>query len=82
MKKLIAALVAGAFALGSVSTMAADSMDSPKETKTQKTKKYVKKKARAVKAKAKRGAQKVKAAVANRTTTDPASPSETGAPKK
>jgi hypothetical protein len=75
-KQLIIALFAGTLALSSMSVLAADPAqaemktdESKAETKTGKAKKAVKRKAHNTKVKAKK-------AVANRTTTDPASPNE------
>lgn len=79
-KHVIAALFAGSLALSSMSVLAADAATDttqPKaETKTEKTKEYVKQKAHNTKVKTKKAAKKAKDTVANRKTTDPASPSE------
>jgi hypothetical protein len=85
MKHLVIAMFAGSLALSSLPVLAADAatapMDPPKaETKTEKTKEYVKEKAHNAKEKTKRAAKKTKKktkeVVANRKTTDPAAPNE------
>ena len=87
MKHLIVAFFAGSLALSSLSVLAADAatapapMDPPKaETKTEKSKAYVKEKAHnaseATKRTAKKAKKKTKDAVKNRKTTEPATVSE------
>ena len=91
MKQLIAAIFAGALALGSVSAFSADSgttdqmkkdeTTAPKaasktKRKASETKEYAGEKTDSVKAKTKRVAKKAKAKLATGKTTDPASPSE------
>jgi hypothetical protein len=85
MKSIVIAIFAGSLALSSLPVLAADTttapVDQPKaETKTEKAKEYVKDKAHNAKQKTKRAAkktkQKTKEVVANRKTTEPASPSE------
>ena len=87
MKYVIAAFCAGTLALSSMSGLAADAAqdtlktDPPAgETRTEKAKDYVKKKAHNAKVKTKRAAKKtsskVRETVANRKTTDPASVNE------
>lgn len=83
MKHVIVAVFAGTLALSSLSALAADySKDELKtgpaqgQTKTEKTKDYVSKKAHNTKVRSKRAGKKVKDTVANRKTMDPASPSE------
>ena len=83
MKRLIVGLFAGTLALASTFALAAEEMksDAPKaETKTEKTKEYVKDKTQKATAATKRAAKKTKKktkeVVDNRTTTDPASVSE------
>lgn len=90
MKRLIVALIAGTFALTSTYGLAAEPMDTPQgQTRTENAKDYVKDKTRKAKNKTKRAAKKARAktraAIDNRTTTDPASPSESrpaDAPRK
>jgi hypothetical protein len=92
MKQLIATIFAGALAFGSVSAFSADSTTTdqmkkdettaPKaaaktKRKASETKEYAGEKTDSVKAKTKRVAKKAKAKIAQRKTTDPASPSET-----
>ena len=80
MKQMIVALFAGSLALASLSGLAADAAGDTTqpqaETRTEKAKSYVKKKAHNAKAKTKRAGKKVKDTVANRKTTDPAQPNE------
>ena len=83
MKSLVIAMFTGSLALSSLSVLAADTMstDQPKaETKTEKAENYVKDKAHKAKEGTKRAAKKTKKktkeVVANRKTTDPASPNE------
>jgi Ni/Co efflux regulator RcnB len=83
MNKLIVALFAGSLVLSSMSAVAADAAKdqlqtgpAQGETKTEKAKDYVKKKAHNTKVRSKRAGKKVKNTVANRKTTDPASVSE------
>jgi hypothetical protein len=83
MNKLIVALFAGSLVLSSMSAVAADAAKdqlqtgpAQGETKTEKAKDYVKKKAHNTKVRSKRAAKKVKNTVANRKTTDPASVNE------
>ncbi|HEV7803014.1 MAG TPA: hypothetical protein VGP15_18215 [Burkholderiales bacterium] len=83
MKHVIVALFAGSLALSSMFAFAADAAQdqlqtapAQGETKTEKAKDYVKKKAHNTKVKTKRAAKKVKKTIAERKTTDPASVSE------
>jgi hypothetical protein len=87
MKHLIAALFAGTLALSSMSALSAEpgkdqviTEPAQGDTKTEKAKDYVKKKAHNTKVKTKRAAKKTKAkvseAVRDRKTMDPASPNE------
>ena len=87
MKPFIVALFAGSLALSSLSALSADAArDELKtgpaqgETRTERAKDYVDKKAHNAKVKTKRAAKKTKAkaknVVDNRRTTDPASPNE------
>ena len=86
MKQLIVALFAGTLALSSMSALAAEPAgeQSTAGTKTEKTKEYVKKKTRSAKEKTRKAGKKVKKTIAERKTTDPASPSESqpAAPSK
>lgn len=87
MKHVIVALFAGSLALSSVFALAAEpaemKTDQPKaETKTEKAKGYVKQKASSAKAKTKRAGKKAKKVIAERKTTDPASPNESKTPTK
>jgi hypothetical protein len=82
-KHLIVALFAGSLVLSSMPVLAADAAadqlqtgPAQGETKTEKAKDYVKKKAHNTKVRTKRAGKKVKNTVANRKTTDPASVSE------
>lgn len=93
MKKVIVALFAGSLALTSMSALPADAAKdelrtgpAQGETKTERAKDYVGQKAHNAKVKTKRAAKKTKSktrqVIANRKTTDPASPSESApAPK-
>ena len=87
MKQLIALVVAGTFALSSISAVAADAASdtlrtgpAQGETRTERAGDYVEKKAHNAKVKTKRAARKTKSkakqTIANRKTTDPASVSE------
>lgn len=82
MKSIVIAMFAGSLALSSLPILAADTTgDQPQaETKTERAENYVKEKAHNAKVKTKRAAKKTKnktkQVVANRKTTDPASPNE------
>jgi hypothetical protein len=80
-KQVIVALFAGSLVFSSLPALAADAnqLDTAPaqgETKTEKAKDYVKKKAHNTKVRSKRATRKARRAVANRKTTDPASPNE------
>ena len=83
MKQLSVAMFAGSLALSSMSALSAEAgKDELKtgpaqgETRTEKAKDYVKKKAHNTKVRTKRAGKRAKNTVANRKTTDPASVSE------